>query len=161
MQTSAVRLSLILYFSVGRSSTELYPPLATASDTKIKSKTDKWQNLSNKTAPFPHSTLSPHKQLNRGQLGFPDSETQRTAFFLSLTQPLCSTLLWAAPFWRHIYPWFYDTKLSWFHCYFFRLSSYSPLFPDLSTGQERCQMSDSGSRIKGFPLSRQVSFHTK
>lgn len=39
MQTSAVRLSLILYFSVGRSSTELYPPLATASDTKIKSKT--------------------------------------------------------------------------------------------------------------------------
>ena len=102
---------------------------------KSSPKQDKGQNLSNKTAPFLHSTLSPHKQLNRGQLGFPDSETQRMAFFLSLTQPLCSTLSWAAPFWKHIYPWFYDTRLSWFHCYFFRLSSYCPLFPDLSIGQ--------------------------
>ena len=57
-----------------------------------------------------------------------DSQTVKLNrwLFLSLTQPLCSTLSWAAPFWKHIYPWFYDTKLSWFHCYFFRLSSYSP-----------------------------------
>lgn len=86
-------------------------------------------------APFPHSTLSPHKQLSHGQLGPLDYETQWTSLFLSFSASLQHFIL-DHSFWKtHVSPSLYDTKLSWFHCYFFRLSSCSPLLLNLSTWQ--------------------------